>query len=96
MSNLMEILIIIGVIVFQTLSGYIGNKYMGAILPVIFSGLVIYIIVAGDLNLSMRNVLMPIIGLVTLICIYEGGKESKKKKTIKELEKMKAKDISSK
>ncbi|HBK4031857.1 TPA: hypothetical protein LIY66_001265 [Enterococcus faecium] len=96
MSNLIEILIIIGVIAFQTLSGYIGNKYMGAILPVIFSGIVIYIIVVGDLNLSMRNVLMPIIGLVSLICIYEGGKESKKKKTLKELEKMKAKDISNK
>lgn len=80
MSNLIEILIIIGVIAFQTLSGYIGNKYMGAILPVIFSGIVIYIIVVGDLNLSMRNVLMPIIGLVSLICIYEGGKESKKKR----------------
>lgn len=36
---------------------------------------------------------MPIVGLITLICIYEGGKESKKKKTIKEMEKMKAKDI---
>ncbi|MFD2391345.1 hypothetical protein ACK4CS_08895 [Enterococcus gallinarum] len=93
MSNLMEILIIIAVIAFQTLSGYIGNKYMGAILPLIFSGLVIYIILSGNLNLSVRNVLMPIIGLVALICIYEGGKESKKKKTIKEMEKMKAKDI---
>lgn len=93
MNNLIEVLIIIGVIVFQTLSGYIGNKYMGAILPLIFSGLVIYIIVAGDLNLSLRNVLMPIIGLMSLICIYEGGKESKKKKTVKEMEKMKAKDI---
>jgi NhaP-type Na+/H+ or K+/H+ antiporter len=93
MNNLMEILIIGGVIAFQTVSGYMGNKYMGAILPVVFSGLVIYIIVAGHLNLSFRNVLMPIIGFVTLICIYEGGKESKKKKTIKEMEKMKAKDI---
>ena len=93
MNNLMEILIIVGVIAFQTVSGYMGNKYMGAILPVVFSVLVIYIIVAGHLNLSFRNVLMPIIGFVTLICIYEGGKESKKKKTIKEMEKMKAKDI---
>ncbi|EGO8836903.1 hypothetical protein D7L35_13640 [Enterococcus faecalis] len=93
MNNLIEVLIVIGIIAFQTLSGYIGNKYMGAILPLIFSGLVIYIIVAGDLNLSLKNVLMPIIGLVALICIYEGGKESKKKKTVKEMEKMKAKDI---
>lgn len=93
MNNLIEVLIVIGIIAFQTLSGYIGNKYMGAILPFIFSGIVIYIIVAGDLNLSLKNVLMPIIGLVSLICMYEGGKESKKKKTVKEMEKMKAKDI---
>lgn len=36
---------------------------------------------------------MPFVGLIALICMYEGGKESKKKKLAKELEKMKAKDI---
>ena len=70
-----------------------SNIIWQVITPLIFSGLVIYIILSGNLNLSVRNVLMPIIGLVALICIYEGGKESKKKKTIKEMEKMKAKDI---
>ncbi len=38
MNNIIQLLFIAGVIGFQTLSGYIGNKYMGAILPVIFSG----------------------------------------------------------
>ncbi|EMF0277258.1 hypothetical protein KI095_001998 [Enterococcus hirae] len=93
MNNIIQLLFIAGVIGFQTLSGYIGNKYMGAILPAIFSGLVVFIVLTGHLNLTFRNILMPIVGLITLICIYEGGKESKKKKTIKEMEKMKAKDI---
>ncbi|AFM71397.1 hypothetical protein [Enterococcus hirae] len=80
MNNTIQFLFIAGIIGFQTLSGYIGNKYMGAILPVIFSGLVVFIVLTGHLNLTFRNILMPIVGLITLICIYEGGKESKKKR----------------
>lgn len=59
----------------------------------IFSGLVVYIVISGHWNLSLKNILIPFVGLIALICMYEGGKESKKKKLTKELEKMKAKDI---
>ncbi|KAA9179866.1 hypothetical protein F6X86_03710 [Enterococcus durans] len=93
MTNILELLLIVFVIAFQTLSGYLGKKYLGAILPVIFSGLVVYIVISGHWNLSLKNILIPFVGLIALICMYEGGKESKKKKLTKELEKMKAKDI---
>lgn len=93
MNNILELLLIVFVIAFQTLSGYLGKKYLGAILPVIFSGLVVYIVISGHSDLSFKNILMPFVGLIALICMYEGGKESKKKKLAKELEKMKAKDI---
>ena len=36
MSNLVEILSIIVVIGFQTFCGYIRNKYLGSILPIMF------------------------------------------------------------
>ena len=39
---------------------------------------------------------MPFLGFFVLVMIYEGGKETKKNKIKKELEKMKAKDISNK
>ena len=93
MNNILELLLIIFVIAFQTLSGYLGKKYLGAILPIIFSGLVVYIVIRGQLDFSFKNILIPFVGLVALICMYESGKESKKKKLEKELEKMKAKDI---
>lgn len=83
MNNGLEILLVVGVIAFQTFAGYIGNKYIGAVLPIIFSGLVIYLAVTGHLDFSFRSILMPILGIGTLIGIYEGGKESKKKRIAK-------------
>ncbi|MBU7456434.1 hypothetical protein [Leuconostoc fallax] len=93
MDRLLEILIFAGIIAFQTFAGYIDNKYMGVILPVIFTGIVGFLAIAGQLSFSMRDVTMPILGLFTLLGIYASGKESKKKKIQKELDKMKAQDI---
>lgn len=80
MSNIYEILIIIAVIGFQTFSVHIGNKYLGSILPVIFTGVIVYLFVFGNLTLSFRNILMPFIGYFALFAIYESAKESKKSK----------------
>ena len=91
MTNILELLLIVFVIAFQTLSGYLGKKYLGAILPVIFSGLVVYIVISGHWNLSLKNILIPFVGLIALICMYEGGKESKKKKTHKRIRKNESK-----
>ncbi|MGV3006846.1 hypothetical protein [Streptococcus pluranimalium] len=38
MTNIVVILIIAGVIGFQTFAGYRGNKYLGLILPILFIG----------------------------------------------------------
>lgn len=54
MNNILELLLIVFVIAFQTLSGYLGKKYLGAILPVIFSGLVVYIVISGHWDLSLK------------------------------------------
>lgn len=96
MDNLIEILIIIAVIAIQTFSGYIGNKYLGSILPIIFLGFVGFFLYKGALGFNFKDIIMPFLGFFVLVMIYEGGKEIKKNKIKKELEKMKAKDISNK
>ncbi len=96
MSSLLEIVMIVAVIALQTFAGYIGNKYMGAVLPIVFTGIVVYLFISGNLTLSFSDIFMPIIGPLVLIGIYESGKESKKKKVEKEMDKMRARDISKK
>ena len=92
MSNFLEIGIVIAVIGIQTFSGYLGNKYLGAILPIVFSLIVIYLFITGKLTVSFRDILMPFVGLFALLGIYESADQSKKAKIKKEMEKMKAKD----
>ena len=94
MDKLIEIVIIVAVIAFQNYAGHKGNKYLGAILPVIFIGFVIFIAIKGQLSFSFRDIFMPIIGIVVLIGCYEGGRNSQKQKVARELETMKAKDLS--
>ncbi len=93
MNNSLELLLIVFVIAFQTFAGYLGKIYLGVILPIILGGLVIYFIINNQLTFSFKDIVLPIVGLTALIGLYEGGKESKKKKLAKELEKMKAKDL---
>ena len=92
MSNFLEIGIVIAVIGIQTFSGHLGNKYLGAILPIIFSGIVAFLFVRGNLSFSFRDILMPFIGLFALFGIFESANQSRKSKIKKEMEKMKAKD----
>lgn len=96
MSNLITILGIVAVIAFQDFSGRIGNRYLGAILPIVFAGFVLFFLFTGKLGLNFKDVLMPFIGEIALIGAYTSGEESRKKKMNKELERMKAKDISKK
>lgn len=92
MSNITELLIVVAIITFQTFMGYIGNKYLGSILPISFLLFIFYLIVAGYFTLSFRGLIMPPLGFFTLIGIYKGGQESKNNKIKKELDKMKAQD----
>lgn len=80
MGNLIEILIIIAVIAIQTFSGYIGNKYLGSILPIIFLGFVGFFLYKGALGFNFKDIIMPLLGFFVLVMIYEGGKETKKNK----------------
>ncbi|CEN28172.1 MULTISPECIES: hypothetical protein [Pseudolactococcus] len=94
MSNVIEIVSIIVVIGFQTFCGYIKNKYLGSILPIMFILFIGYFLFEGSLAFNFRDIIMPFIGTFTLLMIYQGGKEAKENKIKKELDKMKAKDIS--
>lgn len=93
MSNLVEVLIMIVVIGFQTFCGYIRNKYLGSILPVIFLSFIVFFLFKGALAFNFKDIILPLIGTLALLMIYQGGKEAKQNKVKKELEKMKAKDI---
>ncbi|MCQ9210450.1 hypothetical protein [Granulicatella seriolae] len=94
MSNVLTIIIIVAAIAWQEFSGRIGNRYLGAILPIIFAGFVFFFLFTGRLGFNFKDILMPFIGEIALIGTYESGKQSRKKKLDKELAKMKAKDIS--
>ena len=92
MTNIFEILIIVGIVALQTFLGYRGNKYLGAILPVLFCGAVIFLFVRGYLSFSFKDMLMPLIGFLSLIAVYERANQSRKAKIKTEMEKMKAQD----
>lgn len=97
MSNLAEVVIVIVIVVaiiLQTLCGYIGNKYLGTILPLCFLGLVGVFLFKGVLGFNFRDITMPLLIFIFLLARYEAGKKSKTKRIKRELEKMKAKDIS--
>ena len=72
--------------------GYKDYKKLGIILPVIFIGLVIFFIIKGTMTFSVRDILMPIIGLFVQIGVWDSGYQKKQKEINKELDKMKAKD----
>ena len=71
---------------------YRDYKKLGMILPVIFIGLVIYFIIKGTMTFSVRDILMPLLVLLTLAGVWNNGYEKKQKAINKELDKMKAKD----
>lgn len=87
---MIETLII--VIFLQTSFGYIENKLLGAILPITVIVADIYFLANGLLQLSFRDIAMPIIGLLTLISLWEGGRQSKLSKQKREMQKMKDQD----
>ena len=77
---------------FQYYFGYRDYKKLGWVLPLIFIGLVIYFIIKGTMEFSVRDILMPILVLFMLAGVWSDGYERKQKKINKELDKMKAKD----
>lgn len=72
--------------------GYRAYKKLGMILPIIFIGLVIFFIIKGTMTFSVRDILMPLLGLFILAGVWDKGYEKKQKAINKQLDKMKAKD----
>lgn len=89
---MIEILLIVGIICLQTWFGYLENKWLGAIFPILGLLLYLYLLITGNLSLSFTNVVMPVIGLLAFLGLWESGRKSKRDKQSKELDKMKAKD----
>ena len=79
---------------FRHLRAIEKNKYLGALLALAFMAAVGVFLYRGALGFNFKDIVMPFVGLFVLIMLYQGGKESRKSKINKELEKMKAKDIS--
>lgn len=71
MTNIVVILIIAGVIGLQTIAGYFGNKYLGLILPILLIVIVFSLFLKGTLTFSLRDVLMPLVGILSLGMINE-------------------------
>lgn len=92
MSEIFTWIVAIAVIVSQVFFGYVENKYLGAVYPVLFLGFVLLIIFTGNMVISFRSIVLPISGTVILILLWEAGKTKKVKKRQRELEKMKAMD----
>ena len=92
MNSLIFVVIVVVLIAFQSFTGYIQNKYLGAILPVVFSLLVLYFIFSGNMEWNYRDIFMPVIGLAAFIGLYHSGSDCKNKKIHQEMDKMRAKD----
>lgn len=71
---------LIVVIALQYLFGYLKNPYLGVILPILSIILVIYLISKGTMDLNMKNILMPIIGLSAMGFLWNDGKTKRLKK----------------
>lgn len=80
MTNIVVIVIIACIIGFQTFAGYLGNKYLGCILPILFIGIVAYLFLKGTLTFTLRDILMPLVGILSLAMIYERADKARQLK----------------
>ncbi|TLF42364.1 hypothetical protein FEI14_05590 [Lacticaseibacillus zeae] len=78
---ILEIVMIVAIISLQTFFGYIGNKILGALLPVALMVVYIYFIAQGQIHFSIIDIVLPIVGLMALISIWAGGRKTKLRKT---------------
>lgn len=86
---ILEIAMIVAIISLQTFFGYIGNKILGALLPVALVIVYIYFIAQGQIQFSIIDIVLPIVGLMALISIWEGGRKTKLSQQKKKLQKTK-------
>ena len=71
-----------------------GNKIVGAIVPVIFVIVLIYLYLSEKLALNIWGaIIFGIIGLLFLLGQWDSAQKDNKKKTKKELDKIEGKDL---
>lgn len=71
-----------------------GNKIVGAIVPVIFVIVLIYLYLTEKLGLNIWGaIIFGVIGLLFLLGQWDSAQKDKKKKMEKELDKMEGKDL---
>lgn len=71
-----------------------GNKIVGAIAPVIFVIVLIYLYLTEKLGLNIWGaIIFGVIGLLFLLGQWDSAQKDKKKKMEKELDKMEGKDL---
>ncbi|WP_254884811.1 hypothetical protein [Lacticaseibacillus casei] len=86
---ILEVVMIVAIILLQTFFGYIGSKILGAILPVSLVVAYIYFITQGQIHFSVIDIVLPIVGLMALISIWESGRKTKLSQQKKKLQKTK-------
>ncbi|WP_436952185.1 hypothetical protein [Staphylococcus shinii] len=71
-----------------------GNKIVGAIAPVIFVIVLVYLYLTEKLGLNIWGaIIFGVIGLLFLLGQWDSAQKDKKKKMEKELDKMEGKDL---
>lgn len=71
-----------------------GNKIMGAIVPIIFVIILIYLYLTEKLGLNIwGTIIFGVIGLLFLLGQWDSAQKDNKKKMKKELDKMEGKDL---
>lgn len=71
-----------------------GNKIVGAIVPVIFVIVLIYLYLSEKLALNIWGaIIFGVIGLLFLLGQWDSAQKDNKKKTKKELDKIEGKDL---
>ncbi|MBM2658997.1 hypothetical protein [Staphylococcus pseudoxylosus] len=71
-----------------------GNKIVGAIVPIIFVIILIYLYLTEKLGLNIwGTIILGVIGLLFLLGQWDSAQKDNKKKMKKELDKMEGKDL---
>ncbi|WP_411764731.1 hypothetical protein [Staphylococcus pseudoxylosus] len=71
-----------------------GNKIVGAIVPIIFVIILIYLYLTEKLGLNIwGTIIFGVIGLLFLLGQWDSAQKDNKKKMKKELDKMEGKDL---
>lgn len=93
MNSITDFLIPVALLIVQFNLSKSHITWLGAIVPTLYSALMIYYFAIDKIDVSFVNVSVIVIGLIMLLDIWAKGHQAFKVKVNKELEKMKLQDI---